>query len=241
MNGSLDTDIYIKTPEGLKGSKYLKWNRALYGLRNSPKCCNMNFNEVLLNSLFRRSEYDYCLYIKDQVYLVLFVDDALMIGPDDQVDILVNKLYENFKVKRINNVKKFLGMESDETENGLKITQTNIVERLLKEFGMEYCLAVATPMETNFQVETAEEALNNLPYRRLICSLLYHSIISRPDIAYNVSYLSRYLGKPTMSVWKAGKCILRYLSGNTYHESDPGLEAMCDADWGSDRNKKKCQ
>ena len=79
MNSELDNLVYIKTPEGLKtNTKYLKLNRALYGLRNAPKCWNVKFNEVMEELLFRRSSYDYCLYVKDDVYLVLFVDDALI-------------------------------------------------------------------------------------------------------------------------------------------------------------------
>lgn len=244
LNGLLDTDVYIKSPEGLTGSKYLKLKRALYGLRNAPKCWNMKFNEVMLNLNFRRSEYDYCLYIKNQVYLVLFVDDALIIGPDQQVKILVNNLYEHFKVKHVQNVNKFLGMEINKTDAGLKISQTNMIGRLLEEFGMEHCRPISTPMETNFQIETSEEILHNIPYRRLICSLMYISINSRPDIAYSVSYLSRYLDKPTASAWKAGKRILKYLSctkdyGLMYRKSDTGLEAMSDADWGGDKQTRK--
>lgn len=62
-------------------------------------------------------------------------------------------------------------------------------------------------------MESSEELLQNIPYRWLICSLMYLTINLRPNIAYSVPCLVSSLDKPTMSVWKAGKMILKYLSG----------------------------
>jgi len=63
LNGTMDTEVFIKAPEGLETkSKYMKLNRALYGLRNAPKCWNIKFNQVMKSLNFKRSEYDYCLY-----------------------------------------------------------------------------------------------------------------------------------------------------------------------------------
>lgn len=205
LNGVLDNAVYIKPPEGLTTeSKCLKLNRALYGLRDAPRCWNNKFNEVIDTLQFKRSEYDYCLYIKDRVYLVLFVDDALITGPEKEVNIFLEDLYKVFKVKKVTNVSTFLGMELNKTEKGLKVTQQKMILRLLKEFGMEECRPISTPMEVNFQIGSDEEIVQNIPYRRLICSLMYLSIVSRPDITYSVSYLSRYLDKPTINAWKAG-------------------------------------
>lgn len=99
-------------------------------------------------------------------------------------------------------------------------------------------------MEINFQIDSDEDTVDNLPYRCLICHLMYLSIMSRPDIAYSVSYLSRYLDKPTMNAWKAGKRILRYLSatktyGLVYTKGNSESEGMCDADWGGDRQTRR--
>ena len=63
LNGTIDNNVYIKTPDGLKTeSKHLKLNRALYGLRNAPKCWNVKFNEVMKQLKFKRSDYDLFIY-----------------------------------------------------------------------------------------------------------------------------------------------------------------------------------
>lgn len=244
LNGLLNSDIYIKIPEGLKtASKYLKLNRALYGLRNAPKCWNLKFNEVMTNLKFKRSEYDLCLYVKDNVYLVLFVDDALITGPDQEVEGLLRDLHREFKIKVMGEVTSFLGMEISRNKEGLKINQSRVISRLLEEFSMEESRAVSTPMEINFQMNT-DDIIQDIPYRRLICSLMYLSLLTRPDIAYSASYLSRYLDKPTIQAWKAGKRILRYLNstknlGLKYTKGGKGIEGMCDADWGGDKQTRK--
>ncbi|KAG5871041.1 hypothetical protein JTB14_021188 [Gonioctena quinquepunctata] len=142
-------------------------------------------------------------------------------------------------------VKTFLGMEISKNEKDLKITQTRMITRLLEKFSMTETRKVATPMEVNFQVKEEEPIINNVPYRRIICSLMYLSLVSRPDISYSVAYLSRFLDKPRKSTWEAGKRILRYLN----HTKEYGLQfkkenmqelmALCDADWGGDQETRK--
>ncbi|KAG5868995.1 hypothetical protein JTB14_004770 [Gonioctena quinquepunctata] len=125
-------------------------------------------------------------------------------------------------------VKTFLGMEISKNEKGLKITQTRMITRLLEEFSMTETRKVATPI-------------------RLICSLMYLSLASRPDISYSVAYLSRFRDKPRKSTWEAGERILRYLN----HTKEYGLQfkkgnmqelmALCDADWRGDQESRKSE
>ncbi|KAG5881703.1 hypothetical protein JTB14_006561 [Gonioctena quinquepunctata] len=166
-------------------------------------------------------------------------------GPEDQVQELLRDLRNEFNIKEMTEVKTFLGMEISKNEKGLKITQTRMITRLLEEFSMIETRNVATPMEVNFQVKEEEPIINNVPYRRLICSLMYLSLVSRPDISYSAAYLSRFLDKPRKSTWEAGKRILRYLN----HTKEYGLQfkkgnmqelmALCDADWGGDQETRK--
>ncbi|KAG5873284.1 hypothetical protein JTB14_002951 [Gonioctena quinquepunctata] len=166
-------------------------------------------------------------------------------GPEDQVQELLRDLRNEFNIKEMTVVKTFLGMEISKNEKGLKITQTRMITRLLEEFSMIETRNVATPMEVNFQVKEEEPIINNVPYRRLICSLMYFSLVSRPDISYSVAYSSRFLDKPRKSTWEAGKRILRYLN----HTKEYGLQfkkgnmqelmALCDADWGGDQETRK--
>lgn len=244
LNGSLKEDVYVKRPEGVEGdSEILKLNRALYGLRVSPKCWNDTINNTLEKFGLTRSKYDFCLYSAKGVYLLLFVDYALITGDSDKIDSLISYLHQEYKVKDLGDAKCFLGMEIQRTESCIKVNQTKIIDKLLKDHGLNECRPVATPLEKGFQL--SEDEMNyEVPYRSLVCSLMYIAVTARPDISYAVSVLSRVLDKPTNLCWKAAKRVLRYLSGSrtiglNFYKGDEKLQGYSDADWGGDVESRK--
>lgn len=68
---------------------------------------------------------------------------------------------------------------------------------------------------------------------------------TRPDIAYGVSLLSRFMECPKKSHWEAGKRILRYIRGTLsegifYQKvSNPKRIGFCDSDWIGDHDDSK--
>ena len=109
---------------------------------------------------------------------------------------------------------------------------------------MEDCICAWTPMEKNLQLQEKEKRIK-IPYRELIGSLMYLTVSSRSDLAHSVSYLSRYLDKPSQQTRIAGKRILRYLKqtkarGLIFKKSKSRvLWAYSDADWAGDKNDRK--
>jgi hypothetical protein len=70
----------------MKGKKELicKLKKSLYGLKQSPRTWYKKFDTYMLGLGFARSKVDHHVYFKligdHLVYLVLFVDDMLLIG-----------------------------------------------------------------------------------------------------------------------------------------------------------------
>lgn len=134
-------------------------------------------------------------------------------------------------------------MEIEFSQISLSISQRKLIRRILTKFNMMDCKGTKSPMETNFQFK--EEDSIDIPYRELIGSLLYISTMSRPDITFAISYLSRFLDKPTKTLWTAAKRILRYIKEtidyslvyekNTNNE----INIYTDADWGTDKVDRK--
>uniref|UniRef100_A0A0A9XG27 Retrovirus-related Pol polyprotein from transposon TNT 1-94 n=2 Tax=Lygus hesperus TaxID=30085 RepID=A0A0A9XG27_LYGHE len=248
LNGFVDGEVYIKTPEGVNStSRFMKLNRALYGLRRSPKCWNVRFNQIVEQLGLRRSTFDYCLYCGERLFLVLWVDDALITGDPGEIEKLIKSLSDVFNVKNMGEVSVFLGMQFDRKESGVKVIQSRIIQRLAEKFNMVECnTSCKTPMEVNFQVEESEGiSKNQVPpfYRNLVCSLMYVSVMSRPDICFSVSLLSRFCHKPTMQLWNAAKRVLRYvistrdmgLNFTKGNDSPNNIVAYSDSDWGGDK------
>lgn len=246
LNGTIESEIYIKIPEGVEidNSRVLKLNRALYGLKESPKSWNNKFNQVTLEYGFRRSNYDFCLYCGDQVWLIVFVDDILLTGSIRKIENAVKWLKLKFNAKDMGNVSNFLGMQIVRNDDHLLISQTKLIEKVLENFNMSDCREASTPMEVGFQIDP-DQAVIDVPYRQIIGSLMYLATSTRPDIMFPVAYLSRVLDKPSVQTWKAAKRILRYLQstktlGLKYKKSNLNrIESFSDADWAADKTDRK--
>ncbi|XP_035842146.1 secreted RxLR effector protein 161-like [Helianthus annuus] len=86
---------------------------------------------------------------------------------------------------------------------------------------MEGCKAVKTPIGAHFKLslqdspktEHEERYMSSVPYANVVGSMMYLMVCTRPDLAYAVSVVSRYLSCPGKNHWEAVKWILRYLKG----------------------------
>jgi hypothetical protein len=93
LHGDLEEEIYMKQPEGyvVKGKKELvcKLKKSMYGLKQSPRMWYQKFDTYMLGLGFTRSKEDHCLYFKligdHLIYLVLYVDDMLLIGNTKEI------------------------------------------------------------------------------------------------------------------------------------------------------------
>lgn len=83
---------------------------------------------------------------------------------------------------------------------------------------MQDCNAVNTPMEAGLVLSKArdEQSIDEKEFRWNIGCLRY-LLYTRPDLAYSVGLLSRYMNDPKTSHAAVLKVILRYLKGTTAH------------------------
>ena len=91
-------------------------------------------------------------------------------------------------------------------------------KEILKKFKMEDCNPVSTPVQCGTKLSRYDEgkAVDATLYRSLVGSLRYLTC-TRPDIAYGVGLVSRYMEEPKMTHWKAIKRILQYVKGTLSH------------------------
>lgn len=87
LNGVINEDIYMRQPKRFEeGDKVCRLNKSIYGLMQASKAWNDRFNDFISRYGFRRCEEDSCLYVRvgkfGSVYLLLYVDDVLIIAKD---------------------------------------------------------------------------------------------------------------------------------------------------------------
>lgn len=72
----------------------------MYGLKKSPKYWYELFHETVTKFGYTRSENDCCLYVKENTYLLLYVDDLLILGSNLEEVVLTKQfLPTKFKMK----------------------------------------------------------------------------------------------------------------------------------------------
>uniref|UniRef100_A0ACD6AX37 Uncharacterized protein n=1 Tax=Avena sativa TaxID=4498 RepID=A0ACD6AX37_AVESA len=112
----------------------------------------------------------------------------------------------------------YLGIEVHQDHSGITLRQTAYAKRVVELAGLTDCNPALTPMEERLKLSrdsTAEE-VDATQYRRLVGSLRYLAH-TRPDLAFSVGYVSRFMQRPTTEHQQAVKRIIRYVAGTLDH------------------------
>lgn len=244
------SEIYIRQSPGYEDGtdRVCKLLKALYGLRESPRAWYECLDEFLRSLGFKRSKYDYCLYvliIGDYViYIIVLVDDLLICCKSKKKIQEIKKLLsQQFQMKDLGKVKNYLGIDIDYdyVKNIMTLSQENYIESLARKYQIENSKLYSTLMEVNLKLEPAQNVSHDFKYRNLIGALLYISSGMRPDISYSVNYLSRFQNCSNDTHFKYALRILKYLYlmkclKLTYgrNERIEILDCSVDADWAGD-------
>jgi len=146
------------------------------------------------------------------------VDHNVLTG-NDKAEILriTNLLDQHFKIKNLGDLTYFLGFEVARNSSKIHLSQRKYTIDLLHEMDIQDCAHMPTPMAHTSRISTTKGTpLNDeeaSTYCKLIGRLIYLTN-TRPDIAFSVHNLSRFVSAPTNNHHQAFFRILKYLKGN---------------------------
>ena len=140
------------------------------------------------------------------------------------VESVKSAFHNKYKMKDMGVLEYGLGVrvEQQQGKNMIQLSQkTNILDMLVK-YGVENCKAVDTPMSSNVRLTKAmapttpqgRSDMEKYPYREAVGSLLWIANGTRPDVAFAVSQVAKFMPNLGMEHWEAVKHILRYLKGS---------------------------
>ena len=221
LNGDLDEEIYMEQPEGFiipgPEKKVCRLVKSLYGLKQAPMQWHEKFDCVMMTNGFKINECDKCVYFKNTEYgfviICLYVDDILIMGSNNEVIKTTKEMFNNeFDMKDLGVADVILGIKISKTSDGLILSQSHYIEKILKKFKQNDISPMKTPVDVNLHLSKNNgKILSQQEYAQAIGSLMYVMNCTRPDIAYAVSKLSRYTSNPGPDHWKAIVRVLRYL------------------------------
>lgn len=132
------------------------------------------------------------------------------------------------------------------------LSQEKYIKKLLDRFNMKDFKPVVTPLAAHFKLsielclsdDKEKEEMSMIPYASAVGSLMYAKVCTRPNIAYLVGVVSKFVANPGKQHWKAVKWILRYLKGTSHSclcfgHNETVLEGFTDADMDGDMDNRK--
>ena len=113
-----------------------------------------------------------------------------------------------------NLLKYFLGIEVEQNENKIFISQAKYLNEVLERFNMQDCKAAITPtvMGLKLSKDDSSKDFDSSFYKSIVCSLM-HLTATRPDIMDVVSLIFKFMERPKEAHWQAAKRIMRYVKG----------------------------
>ncbi|GKD81620.1 putative ribonuclease H-like domain-containing protein, partial [Tanacetum coccineum] len=219
LYGTIEEEVYVCQPPGFKDplffDKVYKVEKAVYGLHQDLRAWYETLSTYLLENRNKRGTIDKTLFIKK-----------------DKGDILL------VQMSSIGELIFFLGLQVQQKEDGIFISQDKYVADILKKFDFVTVKTASTPMEPNKALVKNEESDNVdvYLYKSMIGSLMYLTA-SRPDRTFAVCACGRFQVTSKISHLHAVKRIFRYLKvqpklGLWYPMDSPfDLEAFSDSDY----------
>jgi hypothetical protein len=234
-------------------------NKAVYGLKQSPRLWNECLDSTMLSYGFNKSPSDPCMYYRDrggeEVYVAVFVDDLVIAGSSlEAVNEFKSEMKSRFNMKDIGLLNYCLGIEIVRNkDSSISLKQTKYIDDMITRFGLEKAHSEPTPMIPNIKLsksmcpKTDAERVKAqaFPYREIVGSVMYLMVSTRPDIAYAVGQLSMHMNDHGTEHHAAALHLLRYIKGTrslgiTYQKgAKEEIVGYSDSDWAANVDTRR--
>ncbi|RDY07861.1 hypothetical protein CR513_07964, partial [Mucuna pruriens] len=132
--------------------------------------------------------------------------------------ILQRKISKEFDMSNLGRMRHFLGIEVIQSDAGIFICQRRYAREVLVRFNMTDSNPVRNPIVLGTILSKDEDGVevDATKFKQAVGSLMYLTV-TRPDLMFGVSLISRFMTNPKESHWATTKRLLRYLKGTTEH------------------------
>ncbi|CAI5459554.1 unnamed protein product [Closterium sp. Yama58-4] len=228
LQGSLHEEIWLRRPPGFTGSfpPGTQWRlqRPVYGLRQAPREWHDTLRTTLAALGFAPSTADPSLFLRTDTslppfYILVYVDDLVFATADTAgLAHVKSELQRRHTCTDLGELTSYLGLRitRDRARRTITLTQSHMVQQVLQRFRFTYSSPQSTPLPTGHSLSAlpSDESVEpSGPYPELVGCLMYLMTCTRPDLAYPLSILARYVapGRHRKEHMDAAKRVLRYL------------------------------
>jgi hypothetical protein len=226
---------------GRRMSKLLKLRKALYGTKQASRLWQETLGQFLTTEAgFTQLVSDPCIFVrvKDGKYMVLgiYVDDIICAHDDsNQFEQFFEQFGKAFNSKHLGKLSWFLGMAIDQVWDRdsytIHVHQTKNIRDMVEKFAPDHAsnkikhakpynvdtfknlkTGKDTAKEGSIEHDVMKHKMTSLPYLSLVGSLMYVAFMTRPDIAFAMAVLCKYMSDPSPECHYAALSVLQYLA-----------------------------
>lgn len=252
-NAILHEKVYINQPIGwedpTKPDYICLLNKALYGLKQSGREWEQHLKGLLCQLGLFPLKVDQSIYLNNDLSIVLiaYIDDIIVISSEKpKIRALFKDLSRSIELKDLGDIDEFLGIKitRNRPKRTISLSQSHYIDKILNQYKprdkKEIKLTSPIPIGLKFEPIEGNAKLEDIKeFQQQIGTLIYLMAKTRPDLAYPVGYLARYMSNPSPTHFKVLKGIREYLSitkylGLVYHSKSTSIDCYVDSDWGGD-------
>ncbi|CAI7747941.1 unnamed protein product [Closterium sp. NIES-53] len=208
LQGSLHEEIWLRRPHGFTRSFPLGTQWSLrwpdYGLRHALREWHDLLRTTLAALRFAPSTADPSLFLRTDTssppfYILVYVDDLVFATADTAgLAHVKSELQKRHTCTDLGELRSYLGLQitRDRAQRTITLTQSHMVQQVLQRFDFTYSSPQATPLSTRHSLSAlpSDESVEpSGPYPELVGCLMYLMTCTRPDLAYPLSILARYV------------------------------------------------
>ncbi|PPQ82486.1 hypothetical protein CVT24_005670 [Panaeolus cyanescens] len=227
--------------------------RPLYGSKQGANKWYEKLVQVVRSIGFTISQADEALFYRtwpeERRYMLIGAatdDFTLMADSNITMKQVKESLNKEFELVELGPINWLLGVsvERNIESRTFALGQEAYIDQILARFNLSDAKTHSTPMEPGLDLTTDAPHVSSKSlsqeerrvYREGIGSLMYLSVMTRPDIAYAVSTLSQFLESPKTTHLNALWRVFKYLKGTKKLRLVIGgdsneMDAFSDADW----------
>jgi hypothetical protein len=206
LNGTIEEEVDVEQPEGfmlLEKQDYVcKLKKALYGIKQAPRAWFSRLDQYLQKQGYKRGTTEKNLYIKiedqNMIFVVVYIDDIIFGSNLTTLSrTFTTKMQEEFEMSMLGEMSFFLGLQVNQTKNGIFVSQIKYIKEMMKKFQMEEIKPMSTPIVIGCKLSLEDDSpkVDQTMYRSMVGSFLY-STITRPDIMQVVGLMGRFQYAP---------------------------------------------
>jgi hypothetical protein len=251
----IEMDIYMELPQGIQtahgNSKdhMLKLEKNIYSQKQAGCVWNSFLVDKLMSLGFTSSLIDNCVFFRDDIIFMVYVDDGIFLGNDDsKLQVTIQEIQElGLNIEDQDHPADYVGVNIKKLRDGLyEFTQRALIDAIIDDVGLTDANVKPVPAKVSLKLHASKDQPTfdlDFNYRSAVGKLNYLAQTTRPDIMYATHQIAKYSFDPRQSHGEAILYLVHYLKKmrnlGLKLKPDPkkGFNCYCDANFSGNWNK----